>query len=574
MAKAPALSSHAKRNPGKAVQSPRKRKRPADLQGLKALSVARRLQKRISLNADTDAWFTEREEKSRSWRKARQNVPFIRSCSATRFGEEEGDDSGLHDVDDDLSGEAYKRGARATNKAAALDALQTANRVGEVMIDLFERTNVRAIGLFTRGNPDDSAVPYIVDSDYSRAFFAEVVKWTTPTSCVNSSREHERNDLDSVRKEIAQIILDTLRGLKNNQKLLMDYVNYLVVIVHGLGVRLAGWPDSIAMVRPSKLSADDARIIRAKLRSGAIKWVVLSKRERDSVAREVDALREQGPLRPQKERSDKGSKRGPYKKRGAKGGDDGEDESEDDNEESPSGGVSSSSAPPAASASTASCPPAASTSTASASPAASTSTASASPAASVSMALVPPAASVSTGSMPPAASASTVTPLPAASPSVALPAAFVPYPAEQGGVLGSISPNYYDPYAIDYEQLNYGLMDLEPFPSGEPLIPASWDLMITPNGPLHSMDNDARGSETAGLRLNTSNVDEDVTPVASSRSAQAPAAQTIPPSSSTSMPAKRKRARKENTEGEKVPKAPRKKRSDAGVKKGPRNARQ
>ncbi|KAF8169559.1 hypothetical protein K438DRAFT_1983164 [Mycena galopus ATCC 62051] len=528
MAKAPALSSHAKH---------------------------------------TDSWFTEHEGKIEELAaKHGKTVPFIRRllCNTVRYAPKRGvnlRNAIVHDRslkakeegDNSASLSAAERerlitqlteyrdlqdqGAQATNKAAALDALQTANRVGEVMIDLFERTNVRAIGLFMRGNPDDSAVPYIVDSDYSRAFFKEVMKWDYTDllrkfeqwACTRDSGEHECNDLNSVRKEIAQIILDTL-CLKNNQKLLMDYVNYLVVIVHGLGVRLAGWPDSIAMVRPSKLCADDARIIRAKLRSGAIKWVVLSKRERVAVAEEVDALREQGPLRSQKERSDKGSKRGPYKKRGAKGGDDSDDESDDNHEESPSSALSSStsSALPAASASTASASTAASVSIALGLPSRSASSVSAPPAASTSSVSAPPAASASPVPARPAASTSAASTLPAATPSVALPAAFVPHPAEQVGLLGSISSSYYDPYAVDYDDLNFGLMGLQPLPSGEPLIPSSWDLMMDPNGPLHSMDNEARGSDTASLRLNTSNVDMDIIPVASSSSAQAPIAQTIP----------------------------------------------
>ncbi|KAF8158743.1 hypothetical protein K438DRAFT_1942563 [Mycena galopus ATCC 62051] len=417
--------------------------------------------------------------------------------------------------------------------------------------------------MFTCANTDDSAVPYIVDSDYSRAFFAEVLKkdysdilqkfeqW----ACNRDSGEHDRNDLDSMRKDIAQMILDTLRTLKNDQKLLMDYVNYLVVIVHGLGVRLAGWPETIAMVHLSKLSADDTRIIRAKLRSGAIKWVVLTKRERTAVAKEVDELREQGPLRPQKERSDKGSKRGPYRKRGAKRSDDSDDESDDDDEESPSSSVSQS---------TASKAPAASTSTASPS--------SMSPSAS--------AASVSTTS-PSTASAPPTGP--ASSPSVAVPAASAPAPSDLG-LLGPIPSSYYDPFQINYDDLNFSLTELPPLPLGQPLIPTSWDLMVAPNGPLYSLDNEARGSDTAGLRLNISNA-EDVAPVASSSSTQVHTTQTTPMSSSVPSTGsvrkrgqshegkKSKRPRKENAEGDELPKPPRKKRSDAGVKKGPRMAK-
>lgn len=43
------------------------------------------------------------------------------------------------------------------------------------MLDLFERTGIRSIAIFSRGNPDDAALPYCADSDDALNFFQEVL---------------------------------------------------------------------------------------------------------------------------------------------------------------------------------------------------------------------------------------------------------------------------------------------------------------------------------------------------------------------------------------------------------------
>jgi hypothetical protein len=40
-------------------------------------------------------------------------------------------------------------------------------------VDLYDRTGVRAIALFSRGNVDDPALPYSTDSDGALGFFIE-----------------------------------------------------------------------------------------------------------------------------------------------------------------------------------------------------------------------------------------------------------------------------------------------------------------------------------------------------------------------------------------------------------------
>ncbi|KAF8209479.1 hypothetical protein K438DRAFT_1666212, partial [Mycena galopus ATCC 62051] len=216
--------------------------------------------------------------------------------------------------------ELQHKGVRATNKSASADAMQNAARIGEVMKDLYERTGVRAFAMFTRGNPDDPSVPHIEDSDEARLFFLEhlkmdildVMRKFEQWSCTrDSGGPKENHKLSVIMKEISEILSEGLQKIKNDKSLSMEYVNYRYAIVHQLGVELAGWPSWVEMTRASKLSAEHARDIHQKLRSGAIHWVALTKSQRGAVTKEIEEQRAQGPLKPRKQRSDKGEERGP-----------------------------------------------------------------------------------------------------------------------------------------------------------------------------------------------------------------------------------------------------------------------
>jgi hypothetical protein len=136
----------------------------------------------------------------------------------------------------------------------------------------------------------------------------------------------DSDNVQSVWKQIVLLILEGLRAfpsflipipnstdsigkIKNKKKIDMDYVNYKVDIRHKHGVELAGWPEEIPFVRPVKLSAEQARDIRDDLKSGTIRWVSLTPTQRKELAKEIEGLLAEGPLKPRKEHSDKGKRR-------------------------------------------------------------------------------------------------------------------------------------------------------------------------------------------------------------------------------------------------------------------------
>ncbi|KAJ6532934.1 hypothetical protein DFH09DRAFT_1092676 [Mycena vulgaris] len=383
MPKTTALSTHATRNGTRPVKATRKRGGKSSAgDATSALAATRRAQARAALEDDVEEHYLAFQAKvtEMALKHDRKEV-FIKKLlnngtqykqrrglsirnaimhDLSRKAKDEGEDSDLASIREGLSQEEYMRikeemsteererimkqlaehrgvqhrGIRATNKAVAMDAMQTAARVGEVLVDLFERTGVRAFTMFTRGTPEDPAVPHIVDSDDARGFFQQVygksfldfLRKFEQWSCTQDTEVKEKNDVGSVRKQIAALILEGLRKIKNNKKVDMDYVNYEVEIQHKLGVELAGWPEKITFARPVKLSAKEAREIRDDLRSGAIRWVGLTKTQREELAQE---LKNGGSLKKRKERNDKGKKRGPREASDDADSDDSEGEKED-----------------------------------------------------------------------------------------------------------------------------------------------------------------------------------------------------------------------------------------------------
>ncbi|KAJ7886683.1 hypothetical protein B0H13DRAFT_2535003 [Mycena leptocephala] len=381
----PTASTHSKRNPAKVVQPTRKRaskKSGNASRATDALKAAERLRDRINMDADVTAFYDYKDTLIKSLAvKYNRTVTHFRKLlsngtqySTTRGvslwnaiihdrslkAKEAGEPSDLKTMRADFSREEYEemkatmsdeekkrllkqlrdhrelkqRGIRSTNRAAAADAMQNSNRVGDVLMDLYERTGVRSIALFTRGHPDDPSVPNVVDSDETRSFFQEalgvpildVLRLLEQWSCTRDKAA--KNDRNTVQKELAEVLSAGLRKIKNNKATSMVYTNYREEIVHKLGVELAGWPSDIDMQRPSKMPAEHARSILDKLRSGAICWVALTRGQRDKVAEEMDALRAKGELKQRKERSDKGRKRGPH------ADDEDDDESDDEGENS------------------------------------------------------------------------------------------------------------------------------------------------------------------------------------------------------------------------------------------------
>ncbi|KAJ7759928.1 hypothetical protein B0H16DRAFT_1720145 [Mycena metata] len=241
-----------------------------------------------------------------------------------------------------------RRGVRSTTRSVELDVKQTASRIGDALIDLHFRTGVRGFALVSRGHADDPSKPHFVDSDDAMAYLMEVygispydfLRSFEAWSCTRDNGIVDKNDLGSMRSLVSTLLTDSLRRIKHNNTLSMDYVNYDVAIREGKGVELAGWPADVPMTRPAMWNVETVRRVRDSLRSGAIHWELIPRARHAELIAANNAKRAaegSGALRKRAVRSDSGTKRGPNRRTGKKkktaAANDDDDEEEEEEEE-------------------------------------------------------------------------------------------------------------------------------------------------------------------------------------------------------------------------------------------------
>ncbi|KAJ7895490.1 hypothetical protein B0H14DRAFT_3627948 [Mycena olivaceomarginata] len=380
-------SAISERNPLDFVQQPRKRKSKGSTKTLsdaakasRAAAAETRKQSNAALEEEFSQIFTKREEQiahlSEKYKKSAKYIRQVLENGCPLHGEaraqsqerdqapplEKGQRNNVLDID--LKGEEYEdykdslskeeradliaqlveykglkeHGIRATNKAVALDAVQNTSQIGE-------RQSSRAFSMFSRGHPDDPALPCFVDSDNARQFFQDVLDTSVydlvrkyELWCINQDKPvRQGREKAELCKFISSSVEEALRKATGIKTLKMVWVNYMIDIVHKYGVELAGWPAKVAMVRPSQLRGQDVRLVVERLRNGTMRWVGLTKTQRNEVAAEVEKLRESGAAKPRRERSDKNQPRGPRTKKAAAADADADDSDDESSEDDGSG---------------------------------------------------------------------------------------------------------------------------------------------------------------------------------------------------------------------------------------------
>ncbi|KAJ7823991.1 hypothetical protein B0H14DRAFT_3469740 [Mycena olivaceomarginata] len=338
----PATSTHAIRNPGKAVQQVRRR--PTASGAAKATAALQKEEARLQRRAyeqEIEA-FNEHcdREIARIAKKFGKTNRYARAA-----GEQKSLDNYHNDLQDEIDDGAAldeeglgkveynrlmdqleekrqteTRGARATNKAAN-DARKTSMSIGEQLTNLYERTGVRAFAIFSQGNADDDTLPQAVDSDNALEFFLQemgtdqldVMRKFEHYSCTMDEATRKKNDSKSVRADMLKRLTKGLQMILRNTKVVMEYTKYDVVIRGGHGVEMAGWPKDVPIERAGTMNAETVWRILHMILAGEIRWVSMSKEARAALIKEQDAQRAEsgGTLLKRKERSDKGAIRGP-----------------------------------------------------------------------------------------------------------------------------------------------------------------------------------------------------------------------------------------------------------------------
>ncbi|KAF8210849.1 hypothetical protein K438DRAFT_1752613 [Mycena galopus ATCC 62051] len=195
-------------------------------------------------------------------------------------------------------------GLRATTKATQLDGRCTSGRIGDALMDLFERTEIRGFAMFTRGCADDPSAPHAVCSDEALDFFRELLKipyediirkfeqW----SCNRDAGTCEKNGINNVRKEVGQLVGDGLRKVMNSSSITMN-------------MEIAGFPTDIVMSHPALWNMETARRVRDGFRSSAMHRVVMNQEQQAELVASHNAQREAlgaSFLKKRVTRSDKG----------------------------------------------------------------------------------------------------------------------------------------------------------------------------------------------------------------------------------------------------------------------------
>ncbi|KAJ7084001.1 hypothetical protein B0H15DRAFT_951752 [Mycena belliarum] len=329
----PDLSAHARRHPSKPVQPSRSRPHTKPSAAEKAsneLKAALATKRRMALDADADTFFefrTAEIERIAKKHHMKEDDVCKKLCNTTHFKsvrapslwnavvhdrslkaveagqckdlyslqkqEEDNFDPSMYTEEEkkDLIAQlvahrsTQTRGARATNRAAAMDGRAVADQVSDALLDLFERTGIRALAIFTRGHPDDAAKPWGCDSGNALNFFeeeldisyVEVIRRYEAFSC---RKDKEANDIVTARKEAAALMSKTLRKAVGDKKLQMSYEDYDYKIRALKGYELVGWPEEIVFQRPATMSAKEARTIRNGLCHGAIFWHAMNADDR------------------------------------------------------------------------------------------------------------------------------------------------------------------------------------------------------------------------------------------------------------------------------------------------------
>ncbi|THU94774.1 hypothetical protein K435DRAFT_798619 [Dendrothele bispora CBS 962.96] len=119
-------------------------------------------------------------------------------------------------------------------------------------------------------------------------------------------QESKPQSLAALRSDCANMISSSLRYIKRSKMIAMNYEQYQTAIVQNHGIKLL-WPHQVnngIITNPSKLCADDIRILHRELELGTCRWVEVGQEMGEDNATEDAASSKKRAVR-----SDKGKPR-------------------------------------------------------------------------------------------------------------------------------------------------------------------------------------------------------------------------------------------------------------------------
>ncbi|KAG1737354.1 hypothetical protein EDD22DRAFT_959654 [Suillus occidentalis] len=208
-------------------------------------------------------------------------------------------------------------GAHTNNVSAAQDAVAVMDRISKELHALCDQAGIYATVLMVQGHINDQVQSMWIATDNAHKFWEDRMNLVLDDiacqfeewACNQKKNISEREDLASLQKQAAAIMLSKLCHTTGKWDLTMNYQNYEKAIVLACGVKLDSWPEGLPFLAPSHMhTVLEVRSLRDALVTGAFYWKKLNWLELEQVHTDIQRRSDTGEVigTVHKKRSDAG----------------------------------------------------------------------------------------------------------------------------------------------------------------------------------------------------------------------------------------------------------------------------
>ncbi|KAJ7155579.1 hypothetical protein C8R43DRAFT_1000510 [Mycena crocata] len=317
-------TSHASRNPGKAVQEARGRKKrdpdqPAPTPAEKATKAKAAKQKKegMMLYPDYIKALLNNSSQFKAERKvcvATETADGIINSSCSHVFTTQIDPDGFKLADTELQARVNEVLAEGISDEDAQQWMQDVEdkRLLNRVHQLHARTGTRIILFASRGHVDDANRPVVFCIEVCKKPALQMLQEFELWSCTRSNQNLTRDTRASMSAQ-HQVAEDRLRAFVNDDTVTVSYKNFKV--------DMQGWPADIPFVCPAQLKTNERlRRIRDGWLNGTISWVKLTPLQAAAVAAELrrSQRKQRKDAGGKHEKASKASKASKKDKRGSK----------------------------------------------------------------------------------------------------------------------------------------------------------------------------------------------------------------------------------------------------------------
>ncbi|KAJ3784221.1 hypothetical protein GGU10DRAFT_334095 [Lentinula aff. detonsa] len=196
-------------------------------------------------------------------------------------------------------------GARASGKANDNDIVKTWADLARKAQNLSKRTSAATFGFVCSSRSGQNVHREFFGNGPIEGFLMSKFGMTgtefveaAEAYCILTStgRTAMGMSIKAMQKETTKLILQGLRNITKNEKIVMEYEHYEVLIVKEYGVKLIGWPEDIPMTSPHRLLSANAITLYQVVNSRECQWKQLGNLEKRRIVKDIDVRVENGEL--------------------------------------------------------------------------------------------------------------------------------------------------------------------------------------------------------------------------------------------------------------------------------------